>query len=192
MRKETISRKRVKDRIHEWVKTHPDGQFYAQWAEFEFKPFKGGVEVKIPEDFSMQELDKWIDEFDGDWVLQFSDPVHIDDEIESHVLDKKKSLPKKGKIKERKLWVLEYKWQSKHDFNTRAKSWSTRNEEYSEDWIISGWGDTFKKPKHAEDSIKHQLRNKFWINMIEGRFWRVRNKETGEIVEFTNIENYYK
>jgi hypothetical protein len=54
------------------------------------------------------------------------------------------------------------------------------------------WGAKYKSSEGILDSLKQELRSQFHARFIQGRDWRARNTETGEIVDFPEIENYYK
>lgn len=95
--------------------------------------------------------------------------------------------------KEKKPWVKEYQWKGLKEFNSYPKhgAWRGNSPVYDQEWHQEWWGAHFKSPKAVEDSIKHELRSSFHKRYIQGRNWRARHRETGEIVDFPDIENYY-
>lgn len=104
---------------------------------------------------------------------------------------KEKDTPKPRKEgKPSKPWLMEYKWKSEKDYNTCAKSIFFKRE-YDDQWHNGGWH-RYKSAKGVEDSLKKDIRSTFLARYLQGRYWRARNEETGEIIEFNNLEDYYK
>ena len=193
MKKQNISRKTVKDRIKEWMKTHqPWGMSTLDTSEKgpQLKPMIGDRIIEPPPCKSLEEFFEWIDTFEGDWYIRLDDDVDKDDfaEIETTTLDKSKGLPKKRK-KKPKIWTLQYKWRSEEDFNKYPKHWLDRV-------YVEGWNNrdtyNFDSAQGCKLSILNSLRSDFFKKYIAGRDWRAFNTETKETIEFPNIENYYK
>jgi len=107
-------------------------------------------------------------------------------------VQREKDVGKPGPSKKKsKDWSLQYKWNSEKDFNTYPK-WLWKSEDYSEEWKSAGVFSTFYSPQGALESIKKDLRSSFSERYVKGREWRVVNTKTNEIVEFKDIENFYK
>lgn len=185
MKKQTINRKTVKDRIKEWVKAHPDGIFYEK--ELRFYPYRGNKRVKSP-----HTLEEWLQLTEDDtveWRIMPVEPV-VDDEIESHIQDRNKLPTSKGRKRKEKNWLLEYKWISREDFEKRSNTW-IKAQEYHQEWIEYSFFNKHASSNAALNRLKQDVRSSYMANWIRGRFWRARNKKTGETIEFPNIINYY-
>jgi hypothetical protein len=97
---------------------------------------------------------------------------------------------KTKKLKNKKNWILEYRWKSKIDYEKYPK-WFLSNREYNEDWNQDRFQRKFSDDIAVKEYLKSQLRSHYHLTYIKGREWRGRNIETQKIVEFPNIENYY-
>lgn len=108
---------------------------------------------------------------------------------------KERDTPKSTKkAREEKPWIKQYQWKSEKDFNAYPKwsSWFKDNESFNKEWQNERWKIKYKSHQSVLDSIKSELRSTFKERFIAGRNWRAYNIITNEIVEFPEIENYYK
>lgn len=94
------------------------------------------------------------------------------------------------KEKNKKNWILEYKWKSRTDYEKYPK-WFLSDKTYTEEWTQDRMYRKFNSDLAVQDYLKSQLRSHYLVAYVKGRDWRARNIETQEIIEFPNIENYY-
>lgn len=101
--------------------------------------------------------------------------------MKKHVKKQEKIDKPTPKVKKKeKFWILEYKWQDEHSYNTFTKSCIWKTIEYSEAWQ-TGWKQKFPTYIGCEQHVKQAL--KTWMkNYYLGRIWRARNSKTDEII----------
>jgi len=184
MKENKIGRANVKSRLHEWVKTHPNGLPWEFGQEFEYKPFLNGRLINTPYfpiDTWLEDYNAWIEVFEakgGEFILQPSDNVFLNEDIESSTKATSKIVGKP--VKERKNFLVEYQWKSEEEFNMRVKFF-TREKVYSTDWHKNSFGGSYFTTLKGAISSLDSEKKKFFSSNLKGKNWRIRNIKTGEI-----------
>jgi hypothetical protein len=112
-----------------------------------------------------------------DRLHEWNKTHHPDEFPESSFMDK--AVPNsdhKSTKSKKKVWWLEFQWKSEKDFNIYKKDWwfFLTEKVYNEEWRKNTFGNKFVRLQDLENSFRT-------MNQIEGRNWRGRNTETGEI-----------
>lgn len=83
----------------------------------------------------------------------------------------------------KKIYILEGKWKSKKDFHTTFK-WLKEDKEYNEEWKKAN---TYSSVQAAKNSLENHLKDFYQSDYYSAKIWRVRNKETQEIWNLSEI-----
>lgn len=184
-----ISKALIRQRIDHWVKTHPDGGLYDFTVEFEYKLILDGKIIKTPffqRERWFSEYLAWTDEMElkgAVWVLQPSDDVFINDDLDTLVLSRDaKVIGRTKKPKKSKDWIIEFQWLSEKEFNSTEK-WFT-NKNYTPKWQSNSYGAKFTTSTAALHSLKAKRGTFLGVDNYKGRNWRIRNLKTNQIIEY--------
>ncbi len=115
----------------------------------------------------------------------------IDEFPEDQTKDKARSiLTRKFKKAKVKHWIIEYKWTDRKAFR-EFKHWYWFKLMYSKHWQ-QFQGKRYQSLLGAQDSFKAGIIARKYFDAYNGKEWRIRNLQTGEIHYWNSIDNTQK